>query len=550
MHLPLAHFLAPVSDMTDSTTSIQAWETIETTDALTAEKHSSVVESFSSHYHKFLGYQPGEEELWWSGAAGEQFSEDPRQPFWSHPLAKTGILGASGLAATLLVGVALSETANDKPPRFTFRDPTLSSQLDLSKDQAETSATPQVSVSPAAPSVEFSDSQPASSASSDQSNAETLPEVEIPQFTQSPGPWNLPNRPMLREDTGVTSRISRPMVSDRSSAATPALPQPQPQSVRPSPDLSQSSADRTRLAPAPLASGTQSPMLSVLDRLPMLEAEPQEMEATGAVGSTPLAANPSADVPVAPTADTPAASNTGAVYPGSEALPLPAQPPLPSTPVDGSQVNDPQTKLSFEQLPMLPIAEPTPAANATAPEPTPFPTQPGVEFEQPNGTERFLSDRSLSFSQQAAATQNVMTYYPVFGATVQSAVQLVANAATRPDSAAQTSVVPIAAATPHSGATANVAKTSPALNSLRDFLNYKRLSSSSTARVMPLTRQAATEVQHTNAVEQFRIFQLAPREYQTAWVIRKGAVGQQTPTPTYGFIDYQRQIIVMPNDIS
>lgn len=535
--------------MTDSTTSIQAWETIETTDALTAEKHSSVVESFSSHYHKFLGYQPGEEELWWAGAAGEQVSEDARQPFWSHPLAKTGILGASGLAATLLVGVALSETANDKPPRFTFRDPTLSSQLDLSKEQPETSAIPQISVSPAAPSVEFSDSQPASSASSDLSKAETLPEVEIPQFTQSPGPWNLPSRPMLSEDGGGTSRISRPTVGDRSSVATPALPQPQPQSVRPSPDLSQSSADRTRLAPASLANGTQSPMLSVLDRLPMLEeADPQEMEATGAVGSTPLAANPAGEVPVAPTADTPSTSNNAAIYPGSEALPLPAQPPLPSTPVDGSQVNDPQAKLSFESLPMLPIAESTPnAANATAPEPVPFPTQPGVEFEQPNGTERFLSDRSLSFSQQATATQNVMTYYPVFGATVQSAVQLVANAAAQPDGAAQPSVMPIAAATPHSGATANVAKASPALNSLRDFLNYKRLSSGSTARVMPLTRQAATEVQHNTAVEQFRIFQLAPREYQTAWVIRKGAVGQQTPTPTYGFIDYQRQMIVLPN---
>jgi hypothetical protein len=542
MHLPTAHLLAPVSDMTD-TTSIQAWETIETTDAITSEQYSSVVESFTSHYQKFLGYQPGEEELWWSSAAGGQFSEESKQPFWSHPLAKTGILGASGLAATLLVGVALSETVNDKPPSFTFREPTPPSSFGLSKAQSAETMVPQSGVSPAAPSVEFSGNQSNTRSNSSDVKAGELPAVEIPQLIESPGRWNLPNRPALSEDTGLTARISRPTVSNSPlPAATMPAPQPQPQAVRPSPDLAQSSSDRTRLTPATVADASRSPMLGVLDRLPMLEeADPQEMEEGGNT-----AVNPSDDAPVAPTRGTSSPSNNQALYPGEEALPLPAQPPLPSNPVDGSDIDVRQDKISFEQLPMLAIAEPTPTSSGAAtPEPSPFPMQPSVEFERPNGTERILSDRSLTFSQQTAATSDVLTYYPVFEATVQSAVQLAAIAATQPDRDTQSSTV--AAAVPSQGTSSNATKAAPTLNSLRDFLNYKRLPSGYMARVMPLSRQAATEVQQSDTVDQFRIVQLSPREYQTAWVIRNGPAARQTPTPTYGFIDYQRQMIVVPN---
>lgn len=65
--------------------------------------------------------------------------------------------------------------------------------------------------------------------------------------------------------------------------------------------------------------------------------------------------------------------------------------------------------------------------------------------------------------------------------------------------------------------------------------------------MLPLTNQAATEVASADKVDAFRVFRLPTQEYQRVWLaVRSVNPSQEASAPLYGFIDYQRQIIVMP----
>jgi hypothetical protein len=84
---------------------------------------------------------------------------------------------------------------------------------------------------------------------------------------------------------------------------------------------------------------------------------------------------------------------------------------------------------------------------------------------------------------------------------------------------------------------------------IQDFIALpQRNSQPDAVKLLPLTQQAAAQVQSSEKIEQFTVHKLAPQDYQREWQISTktpAADGNSTILPTYGFIDYQRQMIVV-----
>jgi hypothetical protein len=86
---------------------------------------------------------------------------------------------------------------------------------------------------------------------------------------------------------------------------------------------------------------------------------------------------------------------------------------------------------------------------------------------------------------------------------------------------------------------------------IRYFLDLSRqMPAQNRLSLLALTHQAAIEVAQSDQVEYFRVFHLHPLQYQRVWAAMNGNVQGPRPTPAYGFIDYQRHIIVTPSDWS
>ena len=60
---------------------------------------------------------------------------------------------------------------------------------------------------------------------------------------------------------------------------------------------------------------------------------------------------------------------------------------------------------------------------------------------------------------------------------------------------------------------------------------------------MPLTQQAAAEAGQYKQLEKFAIRQVAAQDYQKEWSASSNS--DSFGYPAYGFIDYQRQVIVV-----
>ncbi|MBW4418232.1 MAG: hypothetical protein KME13_03270 [Myxacorys californica WJT36-NPBG1] len=75
------------------------------------------------------------------------------------------------------------------------------------------------------------------------------------------------------------------------------------------------------------------------------------------------------------------------------------------------------------------------------------------------------------------------------------------------------------------------------------------LPESISAIVMPLTKQAATEVEHNNTPNSFALRKLDSAEYRSEWLQTAKAFGAEASDPSlpsYGFINYQRRVIIIP----
>ncbi|PZV18493.1 MAG: hypothetical protein DCF22_01875 [Leptolyngbya sp.] len=80
---------------------------------------------------------------------------------------------------------------------------------------------------------------------------------------------------------------------------------------------------------------------------------------------------------------------------------------------------------------------------------------------------------------------------------------------------------------------------------LQDFVTLARSASVAKPRTfMPLTQQAATEAGQYQQLEQFTIRQVASQDYQKEWAASSKSA-DRFGYPAYGFIDYQRQVIVV-----
>ena len=75
--------------------------------------------------------------------------------------------------------------------------------------------------------------------------------------------------------------------------------------------------------------------------------------------------------------------------------------------------------------------------------------------------------------------------------------------------------------------------------SIQDFVQMQQPSP-----WLPLTRQAAIEALATNQVNQFRVFRINVKDYQSIW--RKSSQGLKELPPVNGFVDYGQQVIIVP----
>ncbi|MDX2229155.1 MAG: hypothetical protein NW220_05940 [Leptolyngbyaceae cyanobacterium bins.349] len=83
---------------------------------------------------------------------------------------------------------------------------------------------------------------------------------------------------------------------------------------------------------------------------------------------------------------------------------------------------------------------------------------------------------------------------------------------------------------------------------LQDYINLpKTLPPTRTMTLMPLSQQAANEAGSTRQVGQFTVRQVNIQDYQKEWMASNPTrdSADATAFPAYGFIDYQRQLIVV-----
>jgi hypothetical protein len=87
---------------------------------------------------------------------------------------------------------------------------------------------------------------------------------------------------------------------------------------------------------------------------------------------------------------------------------------------------------------------------------------------------------------------------------------------------------------------------------LQDYLTLPQKSPDSPAvSLLPLSQQAAAEAGNTGQVGQFTVRQVNPQEYQQEWLASNKSTEDPAIAlafPAYGFIDYQRQVIVVLKD--
>jgi len=85
--------------------------------------------------------------------------------------------------------------------------------------------------------------------------------------------------------------------------------------------------------------------------------------------------------------------------------------------------------------------------------------------------------------------------------------------------------------------------------SLQDYINLPKASpKTASVSLMPLSQQAAVEAGNTTQVGQFTVRQVNSQEYQKEWLASNKTMEDPDIAlayPAYGFIDYQRQVIVV-----
>uniref|UniRef100_A0A832H3G6 Uncharacterized protein n=1 Tax=Oscillatoriales cyanobacterium SpSt-402 TaxID=2282168 RepID=A0A832H3G6_9CYAN len=94
-------------------------------------------------------------------------------------------------------------------------------------------------------------------------------------------------------------------------------------------------------------------------------------------------------------------------------------------------------------------------------------------------------------------------------------------------------------------------QTSGQPEAIKDYITLPQTASTKAVTLMPLSEQAAAEASNEGQIGQFTVRQVNPQDYQKEWVASNKTVEDPAIAlayPAYGFIDYQRQLIVVLQD--
>ena len=268
--------------------------------------------------------------------------------------------------------------------------------------------------------------------------------------------------------------------------------------------MSRSSSPKRTVTGAPAAAGMKPLVRPGYQDLPDLQRPPQPP--LTALNAAPASAIRET-IPTAIAA--PERINSG--QPAAISPPDPTQPP--ATPTNSTPF--PPAQPSAEASPATPRAE----NELTAP--TPAMSQPANPASDPawvNPTSTTIESKLSNRAIKTALTENRRSI-PV-GSPVESFANVARTAASPTNLSSQ-----------------------PAPSRLQDFVTLAQSTPVATRTFMPLTQQAAAEAGQYKQLEKFAIRQVAAQDYQKEWSASSNS--DSFGYPAYGFIDYQRQVIVV-----
>jgi hypothetical protein len=472
-------------------------------DASLASEVSVDSDAFIQHYKTFVGAGAGD-------AFGGWQDMDPAlgEPKWRKRLGHVGIVGANGIAVTLMASSLMSAPANEQTAQKPAAPQPTSQPAPSAQDQ--TTAIPPVAISPITPALpEFS---PPSSPAPDNS----MPPISLPpeagMAIRAPLPSQIITRftpvPALRSSSSLASlAMVSPTVNSSSSTSVDTPPAP------PSPSLETSNSPNTTPSTG-LQPPTEAPARP-LEALPMPSPAQMGYELPESSLVQPSAITPRGVSPIPSPAT--ATSPVITTYAGTQDTLGGAAQGLPSQSPDRPS-NQPLVSSQSRREGSV-----GPETSQTKVQATDFP---GLGVELPSAEE----NSGAKFD----ATQ--------LGATKFDAPKLEYR-----------SEIPQAALPPVSQ---SLNQAIHSAQSIQDFLQLsQRLKSelknssqiSEQAIVLPLTMQAAVQALTSSQVEHLQVIHLSEADYQNAWAGLSHVQKKAIPAPEFGFVDYQRQAIVIPS---
>lgn len=463
-----------------------------------------VLTSFTQHYGNFIGF-PDEATAASVAAASAKSRKHIVRSILKHPLTKPAAFGAGSVALTCLIGLSLTHTAK-QGPGFTYNpDATPEpSDADLQADELTATANSPNPSNPLQSPAEFSQPRPA------QANADSMSRIYYPR------PYNNNNEraklieqainQQMRELEQFSSRLSTPGngQSDRaaSSTSTPAK----------APTLaatSQTTASvATPPAPAPSAADTNE---ATANAMPLVAAQSGQAQVEQ-LAPAPATAPPASEQPNAPVADV---SQLAA-----NATPASLQTATASQ-------SDAQLRQQLEQAQnpqdlFIPASEFLTAVNSNSLNLVPLP-------EASSNTQSDAAPADQANSSSPAAASN-----PVSAASVGAKPTPLRSPLAQGSNAAQAA--------------------QPMLYGLRYFVEMpQHMIEQNGLAMLPLTGQAARELAGTHSMQlktdqmkTFQVYRLSPEHYYKLWAYQQAESKDDFSIPAYGFVDYQRQVIIAP----
>lgn len=514
------------------------------------KEYASTVEQFISCYQDFVGY-PVEERLFLEAeAAKDAYYEMYAKPsLWSHPFAKTGLISAGSLAATLLVGLFLSEGISNQPISAQEYNPQPQADSDSANQK---SGLAQVSSQPTPTPPESIES------STSQLERETRKDLLTQQI-----------RPQSQQMKQLIDNLLMMEINSNRGRSPSASPQSQTHSSRSGTNPSTSSVAGRALAfnaatPAPtlprpttasqglpiLVPNVSPPEIQQLDINAENSPTSVHSQATASPNSTtssqgnlqqadPLSTLASLSRPQADAA------------PGSQGAIANVSPPETSPSIVVETIPTPSTDRTLPEGSRLSLAAPAPVV----------PTNLGISSPQTSPTlERFAdlgqtssiadlkvnqakvkSDRSRTNRATPGTSTPELDDQPFVVPILQSLSQLTSAGSDQETTSQSLTPTSVTRQTPSGTAPSTTATNSP--QSLRQLLNRSQQTFSGKTNLVPLSYQAAVEAASSTQIGQFHVFRLSPQDYQKVWSAR---ASETTNTARHGFVDYQRQMIVMP----